>query len=275
MSDTASARRERRLLQAAVSICVLVPILGGAVGVLYGPAMVGIGTGPAFADSHFRYLSGLLLGIGLGFLSTVPSIEIRSGRFRLLAAIVFLGGPGRLFSIAFDGARDVAQGHLPALIVEGVDDAEPAREGFGEIRAVGALGTLLGVLGLLLLAFVGWRLLAIRRAHNAAIGKVGWRLGPWPTNPAHVTTREDLIRAFEYVSLLRLGPNARHWNHREIAAALGVENDRRYDGRYEAAEQLASLYEQARYAPPEEALSDAALAAARRNLCFLAGVSAA
>ena len=36
-----------------------------------------------------------------------------------------------------------------------------------------------------------------------------------------------------------------------------------------------ALYEQARYAPPEEALSDIDLAAARRNLCFLAGVSAA
>ena len=144
-----------------------------------------------------------------------------------------------------------------------------------DVRGGGHWSMILGGLGLLLLAFVGWRLLAIRRAHDVRTGKAGWRLGSWPTNPAHVTTRADLIRAFEYVSLLRLGPNARHWNHREIAAGLGVENDRPYPERREAAEQVAAVYEQARYAPPEEALSDIDLAAARRNLCFLAGVSAA
>jgi hypothetical protein len=99
---------ERRLLQVVVSICVLVPILGGGTGVLYGAAMVwpmvGNGAAPAFADSHFRYLSGLLLAIGLGFLSTVPNIEARSGRFRLLAAIVFVGGLGRLLPLVLGGA---------------------------------------------------------------------------------------------------------------------------------------------------------------------------
>jgi hypothetical protein len=103
---------ERRLLQIVVSICVLVPILGGGIGVVYGAAMVGAmvenGAAPAFADGHFRYLSGLLLAIGLGFLSTVPSIEACSGRFRLLAAIVVVGGLGRLLSLALGGAPDAA-----------------------------------------------------------------------------------------------------------------------------------------------------------------------
>jgi hypothetical protein len=103
---------ERRLLQTVVSIAAMVPILGGGAGVLYGAAMVGplfaIGAATGFADSHFRYLSGLLLAIGLGFLSTVPHIERRSGRFRLLAAIVFVGGLGRLLSLASGGAPDAS-----------------------------------------------------------------------------------------------------------------------------------------------------------------------
>jgi Domain of unknown function (DUF4345) len=95
---------ERRMLQAVVALGCLVPLLAGGIGVLNGLAMVGITTASAPADSHFRYLSGLLLAIGLGFLSTIPSIEIRSGRFRLLAAIVFIGGLGRLLSLTRDGA---------------------------------------------------------------------------------------------------------------------------------------------------------------------------
>src|SRR5579863_990644 len=95
---------ERRLLQTAVGLGCLVPIVGGGIGVFHGLAMLGTGTASASADSHFRYLSGLLLGIGLGFLSTVPNIEARSGRFRLLAAIVFLGGLGRLLSLVLTGA---------------------------------------------------------------------------------------------------------------------------------------------------------------------------
>lgn len=50
-------------------------------------------------DSHFRYLSGLLLGIGLGFWSLIPSLDRDNPRFRLLAIIVFIGGLGRLVSL--------------------------------------------------------------------------------------------------------------------------------------------------------------------------------
>src|SRR5206468_7000353 len=65
---------EKRLLQGVVVLGCVVPLLGGGYGVLRGLAMIGI-SGGVGADSHFRYLSGLLLGIGFGFLSTVPRIE--------------------------------------------------------------------------------------------------------------------------------------------------------------------------------------------------------
>jgi len=68
--------------------------------------MVGIATAAPAADAHFRYLSGLLLAVGFGFLSTVPRIERRASRFRLLAAIVVVGGLGRLLSLVLTGAPD-------------------------------------------------------------------------------------------------------------------------------------------------------------------------
>jgi hypothetical protein len=98
-----------------------------------------------------------------------------------------------------------------------------------------------------------------------------WRLGPWPVRPEAVGTRDELVRAFEYLALLRLGPAARNRNHREIAAGLGgTDQSLRHP-----AERLAGLYEQARYAPPDEALPDADLADARAALSLLAGVAAA
>lgn len=107
---------ERRLLQAIVVIACLVPILGGGFGVLRGLPMLGIAGAAAGADSHFRYLSGLLVGIGIGFLMTVPRIETHAARFRLLAAIVVIGGLGRLFSVLVDGTADAAT--LFALAME-------------------------------------------------------------------------------------------------------------------------------------------------------------
>ena len=47
-------------------------------------------------DSHFRYLSGLLLAIGLAFGASIPKIERRSERFVLLSATVVVGGLARL-----------------------------------------------------------------------------------------------------------------------------------------------------------------------------------
>ena len=95
---------ERRSLQVAVAIGSLVPIGAGAAGVLLGPRLMGPGTmgpgagGSADLESHFRYLSGLLLAIGIGYVSTIPRIEKRGRRFRLLTGIVVVGGAGRLLS---------------------------------------------------------------------------------------------------------------------------------------------------------------------------------
>jgi hypothetical protein len=84
---------ERHALQVVVTAASLVPIAAGASGMLMGPIMLGDRTiGSADLDGHFRYLSGLLLGIGLGYLSAVRGIERHRARFILLGGFVVLGG---------------------------------------------------------------------------------------------------------------------------------------------------------------------------------------
>jgi hypothetical protein len=97
---------EKRLLQFAVALGSLVPIGAGADGIVLGPEMVDAGQVPLSADSHYRYLSGLLLAIGIAFASTIPTIERRTARFRLLTAIVVIGGLGRLVSLVVRGYPD-------------------------------------------------------------------------------------------------------------------------------------------------------------------------
>jgi hypothetical protein len=106
---------ERRLLQIAVALGSLVPIIAGGAGILSGLAMVD-GSGGVSADSHFRYLSGLLFGVGMAFVTTIPGIERHTGRFRVLAGIVVAGGIGRLASLLLRGAPDSTM--LAALAME-------------------------------------------------------------------------------------------------------------------------------------------------------------
>ncbi|HEX8380977.1 MAG TPA: DUF4345 domain-containing protein [Allosphingosinicella sp.] len=109
---------ERRLLQLAVALGCVVPLLAGGAGMIEGPAFLsGVGRdSPADLDSHFRYLSGLLFAIGIAFASCIPGIERKTGRFRLLALLVFVGGLGRLFSFLSIGSPGA--GHVFGLAME-------------------------------------------------------------------------------------------------------------------------------------------------------------
>lgn len=90
------------LLRCAVGLGGLVPVSAGLAGVLLGPAMLGEAA-EAPADSHYRYLSGLLLGVGLGFWATIPRIGFATLPFRLLTGLVVLGGLGRLVALGMEG----------------------------------------------------------------------------------------------------------------------------------------------------------------------------
>ena len=95
---------ERRILQICIAIAACLPVMGGLYDVVSGltshsKMTPGMAIVSYSTESHYRYLSGLLVGIGVGFWSTVPSIELRSPRFRLLTAIVVVGGLARLLGV--------------------------------------------------------------------------------------------------------------------------------------------------------------------------------
>ena len=89
---------ERLALQTCVSIGSLVPLSAGLAGAISGAGFTDDVLSPS-GDSHMRYLSGLLLGIGLGFLSTVPNIESKTDRFRTLTLVVLIGGLCRVAAL--------------------------------------------------------------------------------------------------------------------------------------------------------------------------------
>jgi len=109
---------ERRLLQAAVAAACLVPLLAGGAGVLASTGMLKGSASPAAGDldSHFRYLSGLLLGVGLAFAACIPRIETKGMLFRGLTLAVVCGGLARLWSLAEIGPP--SEGHLFGLAME-------------------------------------------------------------------------------------------------------------------------------------------------------------
>jgi Domain of unknown function (DUF4345) len=95
----------RRMLQVSVAIAALVPVIAGTWGVLTGLN--------AASPSHERYLSGVLVAIGIGFWSTVQHIEDKTRLFRQLALLVIAGGLCRLLGVALgDGVGWSVSGPL-------------------------------------------------------------------------------------------------------------------------------------------------------------------
>lgn len=112
------AEAERRLLQICVGVACIVPLMAGGSGVIDSAGeYAGIsGPVPKDLDSHFRYLSGLLFGIGLAFAACIPSIERKGLLFRTLALIVVAGGLSRLVSLVQLGVP--GPGHQFGLVME-------------------------------------------------------------------------------------------------------------------------------------------------------------
>jgi hypothetical protein len=93
---------ERRALQIVILLAGVVPVAGGGAGALLGERAFGPWAG-AGEDSHIRYLSGLLLAVGLAFWGCVPAIERRGPAVRLLTLIVVTGGLARLMGVVLIG----------------------------------------------------------------------------------------------------------------------------------------------------------------------------
>ena len=90
-----------------------------------------------------------------------------------------------------------------------------------------------------------------------------------PVDPQQIRSAADVVRAFEWWSVHLLGPAARNWTHATIAQAL----HRKAAVQKEQAEELAQLYELARYAPEATELPPQVWNRARHILCQWAGIS--
>ena len=115
MAPPAARRIETLCLQAVVAVACVVPLFGGAAGMIMGAHMLGGAADPGL-DSHVRYLSGLLFAVGIAFASTIPRIATQTARFRLLTLIVVCGGVARLAGFALAGVPPV--GMRLALVME-------------------------------------------------------------------------------------------------------------------------------------------------------------
>lgn len=150
---------------------------------------------------------------------------------------------------------------------------ESSSSGWG-LNGSGGIGGLSGswftvvILGLVVLgAFLLWWFLRDAKAtESLALGK---GLGPWPIDPRSINSREDVVKAFEYLSVLICGTAAKMWTHGTIAEAL--TNLAVTQG--EIAVKLARLYELARYAPLDEPLTRLEVIEARQIVCDLAEVT--
>ncbi|HEX2818469.1 MAG TPA: DUF4345 family protein [Phenylobacterium sp.] len=111
-----NAALERRLLQAVIAIAGFVPVGAG----LWG-ALGRMGTIGSASASEARYLSGLLLGIGLVFWACIPTIERRGAVVRALAAIVAIGGLARVLGALQTGFPSAVV--LPLVMELGVTPA--------------------------------------------------------------------------------------------------------------------------------------------------------
>ena len=115
-------------------------------------------------------------------------------------------------------------------------------------------------------AVLWWKWQALFPAGSPEAALAG--VGAWPGDPREINTRDDIVKAFEYLSVLLCGPGAKTWTHSTIADELSALAATHGD----TAVKLARLYELARYAPLDEPLTRAEILEARRLACDLAGV---
>ena len=142
--------------------------------------------------------------------------------------------------------------------------------GFGSVGGLGGSWVPVVILGLALAIGVAvWWYLNSQSSKALGSAAAGSGLGPWPVNPRNINTREDVVKAFEYLSVLFCGAAAKMWTHSTIAEALNQLAITHED----VAVKLARLYELARYAPLDESLSRIEVIEARHLVCDLAGVS--
>jgi hypothetical protein len=97
---------ERRLLQIAFALTGLLLIVFGLAGVFFGANFADL-SGRVEMDSYFRFLKGMLLGIGLIYWSSIPDIARHSERISVVTFILVLGAVPRLIAVIGHGVPTI------------------------------------------------------------------------------------------------------------------------------------------------------------------------
>ncbi|MEP9358295.1 DUF4345 domain-containing protein [Sphingomonas sp. KR3-1] len=111
-----SPAAEKRLLQIVMLLVLLVPLSGALIGIVRGPEGFDRTATGITLDSHFRYLSGLLLAMVALFASCVAGIERNGARLRLISVLPITGGLARLLALVVAGVPSWQ--HQAALGIE-------------------------------------------------------------------------------------------------------------------------------------------------------------
>lgn len=104
------------MVAAAIVVASVVPLAAGMAGVATGFGFLGVADLPTGAASHARYLSGLLLGLGLAALWCAARLGERRAVFAMLCLVVIAGGAARALGLVFDGVPPAE--HVAALAME-------------------------------------------------------------------------------------------------------------------------------------------------------------
>ncbi len=88
---------ERLILQTATAFGAIVLLGIGLSGVFLGVQFLH-GTGNAIIDNYFRFLSAIVAGLGILYLTTLPHIERSSRRFTGLTFLIVLGGLAHFYA---------------------------------------------------------------------------------------------------------------------------------------------------------------------------------
>jgi hypothetical protein len=120
-------------------------------------------------------------------------------------------------------------------------------------------------------AFLYWRLRHklgwTRRPRKYGRTSKDFVLGDWPVALSAIATPADIVRSFEHLSVLKIGPEALSFNHLAIASRLSAGAGHE---RCAAAQELATFYEQARYDPDALSFSTDQIRAVRHDIRLLA-----
>jgi len=155
--------------------------------------------------------------------------------------------------------------HLPAIGEMPAPDIDgPSMPSFGRLPSVSNAVTWLLIVAVVVL--VGWQLLRWTRRGSLPTDPRA-ALGPWPIQPGAVATRSDLVKAFDYLALLTLGPDVASWNH----CAVAQRWCEKASAHAALVHDLASAYESARYTHGADELPANVRDQVRKSLALLAG----